>query len=311
MLVRIRPSWFIPEREATDESLYLGRRRFLHGVAAVAGAAIAHRLPAAPAAPRPSRAKFYPATRNDRYDIDRPLSDEKVAGASVIFDEMGSSRDGIKERAKRLVTSPWKIHIGGAVKNARTIDVDDLVRQLGIEERLYRHRCVEAWAMAVPWSGIPLKKFVEFAERSSAARYLRMVSIAVPEQLPGWYETKRVFPYYEALTLAEATNELALLATGIYGHALPPHHGAPIRLVVPWKYGFKSIKSIVSFQFTAEKPSTFWNDLSPTRFAWSSNVDPTETQPWPQSDEKMIGTDEPRKTLPFNGYGAFVADLYK
>ena len=309
MLVRTPRPWLIPDREATDEPLYFGRRRFLQGLAlATAGLAMHAQPPREdnrdPLAPPP-------AERNDRFKLDRPLTDEKIAGKSVIFDEIGSDRATIVEKARSLVTSPWSVHIGGAVKKQKRIEVNDLVRQLGIEERLYRHRCVEAWAMAVPWTGIPLKKFVEFAEPSSSARYLRMVSVAIPDQLPGWYETKRVFPYYEALTLAEATNELALLATGIYGHPLPNHHGAPIRLVVPWKYGFKSIKSIAGFEFTAEKPSTFWNDLSPNRFAWSSNVDPTETNPWPQSEETMLGSGERIKTLPFNGYGEFVADLYK
>jgi methionine sulfoxide reductase catalytic subunit len=312
MLIRISPRWSVPEREATDESLYLGRRTFLGGLVAAAITTVADAGPHPKRAPvKDSRLRFYPATRNAKYTLDRPLSDEKVVGAGTIFDEISHDRAQIPMLARNLVTTPWAIQIGGAVKKQKKIDVDDLVRQLGIEERLYRHRCVEAWAMAVPWSGIPLKKLVEFAEPLATAKYLRMVSYGNPERLPGWYESRRVFPYYEALTLAEATNELALLATGIYGHPLPPHHGAPIRLVVPWKYGFKSIKSIVSFEFTAEKPSTFWNDLAPSKFAWSSNVDPTETQPWPQNEDTMIGTGEKRKTLPFNGYGEFVADLYR
>ncbi|MEO8215744.1 MAG: protein-methionine-sulfoxide reductase catalytic subunit MsrP [Acidobacteriota bacterium] len=311
MLIRKRASWKIPENTATDELLYFGRRRFLQSLALVAAGTVLHagETPAAPTdSPRPP---LYPAPRSDRYKLDRPLSDEAVVGRSVIFDEISSNRSSIAAKATSLAIRPWSVQIGGAVKKQKRIDVDDLVRQIGIEERLYRHRCVEAWAMAVPWTGIPLKKFVEFAEPTSSARYLRMVSVAIPDQLPGWYESKRVFPYYEAITLTEATNELALLATGIYGHPLPPHHGAPIRLVVPWKYGFKSIKSIAGFEFTAEKPSTFWNDLSPSRFAWSSNVDPTETNPWPQNEETILGTEEKTKTQLFNGYGDFVADLYK
>jgi methionine sulfoxide reductase catalytic subunit len=310
MLIRTPARWTLPERYATTEGAYFGRRRFLQGLAA-GGIAIAARplLGGAPPLTDP-RAAFYPAKRNERYKLDRKLSDAAVAAKTNIFDEFALSHDAIWSAAKDFVTAPWPIHIGGTVKKQKKVDVDDLVRQLGIEERLYRHRCVEAWAMAVPWSGIPLRKLIDFAEPLSTARFLRMVSFSCPEMAPGWYASRRVFPYYEALTLAEATNELSFLATGIYGHPLPPQHGAPLRLVVPWKYGFKSIKSIASFQFTAERPGTFWNDLSPTKYSFSSNVDPTETNPWPQNEETMIGTREKRPTLQYNGYGEFVASLY-
>jgi sulfoxide reductase catalytic subunit YedY len=164
--------------------------------------------------------------------------------------------------------------------------------------------------MAVPWTGIPLRRLVELAQPTAKARFVRFLSFARPEEAPAWYATKRVFPYYEALTLAEASHDLAFLATGIYGHTLPAQHGAPIRLVVPWKYGFKSIKSIVALQFMQERPGTFWNDLSPGSYSFASNVDPTETVPWPQKEETMLGTDEKRPTLPFNGYGALVGSLY-
>ncbi len=281
----------------TDETVYLNRRRFMTTVAAGA-TAVSFALRAAP-------------KRNGLYTLDRPLSDESVVSRTNIFDEFTLDRKKVWEVAKDFVTSPWAIHIGGAVKKEKKVDVQDLIRRFGEEERVLRHRCVEAWAMAVPWSGFPLKKLVELAEPASTARYVRMMSFTCPEKAPGWYASKRVFPYYEAVTLAEATNDLAFLATGIYGHALPPQHGAPIRLVVPWKYGFKSIKSIVSFQFTVERPGTFWNDLSPSRYSFAANVDPTETNPWPQRQESMLGTGEKRDTLPFNGYGEFVAHLYR
>ena len=286
----------------TDEAVYLNRRRFMTTMA-VAGAALSIGTTPAPS-------KLYPAKRNELFKLDRPLSDETVVGRMNIFDEFTTDHSKVWQVAKGFVTSPWAIHVGGAVQKQKKIDVEDLARLLGIEERLYRHRCVEAWAMAVPWSGIPLKKFVEWAQPLSTAKYLRMISFGVPEKLPGWYASRRVFPYYEALTLAEATNELAFLATGIYGHELPPQHGAPIRLVVPWKYGLKSIKSIVSFQFTRERPGTFWNDLSPTQYSFECNVNPNVPVPWPQEEETMIGTDEKRKTLLYNGYGDSVASLY-
>jgi sulfoxide reductase catalytic subunit YedY len=252
----------------------------------------------------------YPAARNARYVLDRPLTDEVVAAHNNIFDEFGDDHGTIWKLAAGFRTTPWKIHIGGQVRAAKTVDVDDLVRRFGLEERLYRHRCVEAWAMAVPWTGFPLSKLIDFAEPLAKAKYLRMVSVHRDEDLPGWRATRRVFPYYEALSLAEATHELAFVATGIYGHPLPPQHGAPLRLVVPWKYGFKSAKSIVAFELLAERPGTFWSELSPDHYDFLSNVDPTATRPWPQSTETMLGTGEKRPTLPYNGYGDLVARLY-
>jgi methionine sulfoxide reductase catalytic subunit len=302
MLIKRVPAWFVPEREATDESVYRSRRRFLQDAALLTAASAALTLRAEPAKRE--------VKRNERYTLDRPLTAELLAARHNIFDEFALERDKVWIAAKNFVTSPWKIHIGGQVKKQLTVDVSDLVRQFGLEERLYRHRCVETWAMAVPWIGFPLKKLVDLAEPLAKARYLRMVSFSSPQQAPGWYASRRVFPYYEALTLPEATHELAFLATGIYGHDLPPQHGAPIRLVVPWKYGFKSIKSIVAFQFTAERPGTFWNELSPDKYTFESNVNPTSKHPWPQDQETMLGSDTPRKTLPYNGYAELVKPLY-
>jgi methionine sulfoxide reductase catalytic subunit len=301
MLVRRLRGWHLPENQVTDESSYLNRRRFLQGTfgAAIALSVGAEEKPSEPA-----------IKRNERYTLDRPMTAEMAAARHNIFDEFALERDKVWIAAKDFVTSPWKIHIGGQVQKHKTLDVTELIKIMGVEERLYRHRCVETWAMAVPWTGFPLKKLVDFAQPLAKAKYLRMVSFSMPEKAPGWYASRRVFPYYEALTMAEATHELAFMATGIYGHALPPQHGAPIRLVVPWKYGFKSIKSIVSFQFTAERPGTFWNDLSPDKYTFASNVEPDNPHPWPQAEETMLGTGEKKKTLLYNGYADLVAPLY-
>jgi len=303
VLVKIPKPWALPDSHASDEAVFLGRRSFLRTAAlATAATALPPSLMAAPS--------LYPARRNEKYELDRPLTEESVAARMNIFDELTLKHDEVWKVAKGFATTPWTIHIGGAVQKHITIDAEELARKLGVEERLYRHRCVEAWSMAVPWTGIPLARLVELAQPLAKAKYLRMVSLASPEKLPGWYASKRVFPYYEALTIAEATNELAMLATGIYGHALPPQHGAPIRLVVPWKYGLKSIKSIVSFQFTTEKPGTFWNDLSPANYTFECNVEPNVPRPWPQTEETVLGTGETRKTLLYNGYAEQVAHLY-
>jgi sulfoxide reductase catalytic subunit YedY len=307
MHVRIPPGWELPEREATPERVFRERRRF---VAALGLGTIAGALPLR-AQERGAPPGTAPARRDPRFTLDRPLTEEDVAARHNIFDEFAAERDRVWQAAAGFRTEPWRVHIGGQVKAAKTLDVAELVRLAGgAEERLYRHRCVETWAMAVPWTGIPLKRLVELAEPLGKARYLRVVSAARPAEMPGWYATRRVFPYYEALRLDEATSELAFLATGIYGHPLPPQHGAPLRLVLPWKYGFKSAKALVAFAFTAERPGTFWSDLSPDKYDFLANVDPAVPKPWPQTHETMLGTEERRETRPYNGYGDFVAALY-
>jgi methionine sulfoxide reductase catalytic subunit len=314
MHLRIPAAWRIHEGEATPEGVYLARRSVLRGLVAAGLAEVGSRA-AVQAASEGSRAGEprppYPAARNPAYGLDRALTAEAIAARHNIFDEFSGERGQVWQAAAGLVTRPWAVHVGGAVEKPLTIDVDDLVRRLGLEERLYRHRCVENWAMAVPWTGFPFRKLVELARPLAQARFVRMVGLCRPELAPAWNASRRVFPYYEALSLAEATNELALLATGIYGHPLPPQHGAPLRLVVPWKYGLKGIKSITAFQFTEERPGTFWSDLSPGNYSFECNVEPQAERPWPQREEQMLGTGETRKTLLYNGYAEQVAQLYR
>lgn len=315
MLIRLRRPWEIPERLATSLDTYLNRRRLLQGAGLAllgAGQAPDPRAEQAPAAAG-GRANqgVVPVARNPGYTLDRPLTDESVASRFNVFDEFSVDHSAVWQRVGSFEISPWKIHVGGLVEKPLTLDVDEIRRRFSLEERLYRHRCVEAWAMAVPWTGLPFQRFIDHVRPLATARFVRMVSFARPEQAPGWYASRRVFPYYEGLSLAEATNELAFLATGIYGHPLPAQHGAPIRLVVPWKWGLKSIKSIVAFQFTQERPGTFWNDLSPGYYNFECNVDPTNFPgPWSQREEKMLGTGDIRPTLPYNGYAEQVRHLY-
>jgi len=309
MLVRIPRGWEIPERSATPEAAFRDRRRFLRAAAGAAGAVLlrpwAVRAEAGNGESSAS-VRRYPAARNARFTIDQPVTPEKFSSRHNVFDEFSLERDQVWKLAESLATRPWRIHVGGDVEKAITIDADELIAKMALEERLYRFRCVEAWAMAVPWTGFPFAKFVEFCRPTAKAKFVRMVSFT-DTSAPGWYAGKRVFPYYEALSLEEATNELALLATGIYGHPLPKQHGAPLRLIVPWKYGLKGIKSIVAFEFTRERPGTFWNELSPDHYSFASNVDPRESG---QDTEELIDTGEKRKTLPYNGYGEYVAKLY-
>jgi sulfoxide reductase catalytic subunit YedY len=305
--IRRRRGWEIPESEATPEALFWNRREFLASLG-LAGLSIAAPSLAEDAAP-----PIYPARRNPRFVLDRPLTDERVAATTNNFYEFSEHKDAVWRLVEGWRPRPWRIEITGLVERPRALDADDLIRALPVEERVYRHRCVEAWATAVPWTGIPMRDFVKWAGPSSGARYVRMVSFQRPEealnqQPPTWYP----WPYYEGLTLREAVNELALLAVGIYGHELPGQHGAPIRLVVPWKYGFKSIKGIVRFEFLGARPPTFWHDLVPAEYDFWANVDPAVPhRRWSQASEVMIGTGERRPTLPFNGYGEWVAGMYR
>jgi sulfoxide reductase catalytic subunit YedY len=316
MLLKISPTWSVPEREATPESVFQNRRELIRRFAAAGVvSALAVTARAAAGAEKPKKktrdpaptGNLYPARRNDRYVLDGPLTPERIASRYNVFDEFALERNEVWKSASRFPTSPWRIQVGGAVEKQLQFDVDDLIRKMGIEERLYRFRCVETWAMAVPWSGFPFRRFLDLVKPLAAAKYVRMITASRPEEMPNWYGSRRVFPYYEGLSLDEANNDLAFLATGIYGHPLPPQHGAPLRLITPWKYGLKGIKSIVGFELTRERPGTFWNELSPQHYSFLSNVDPAGEG---QEEETVLDTGEKRKTKPYNGYAAEVASLY-
>ncbi len=211
-----------------------------------------------------------------------------------------------------FTTEPWTVEIAGLVQNPKVYDLYQLVRKMPLEERLYRHRCVEAWAMAVPWTGFPMKALIDEVQPLAAARFVKMTTFLKPDEAKGQDELPGLpWAYTEGLSMAEATNELTLLATGMYGHELLKQHGAPIRLVVPWKYGFKSIKSIVRIEFTSEQPATFWNVLVPQDYGFWANVDPDVPHPrWSQKREWMLGSQEKRPTLLYNGYEEYVGHLY-
>ena len=307
-----RRGWEIPEHHATPEHLFLSRRGFMaaSGAAALAlspSLALAQRIADLP---DPSK-DLYPAKRNDKYKLDRPITDEQLNAAYNNFYEFGSSKM-IARSAQALQIRPWTIKIDGMVEKAQVIGIDDLIRKIPLEERLYRHRCVEAWSMAIPWSGFPLAKLVELAKPLASAKYLRMETFLDSSVASGQRQTWYPWPYVEGLTMAEATNELAFLATGAYGHPMLKQHGAPLRLAVPWKYGFKSIKSITRFTFTDLRPKSFWEALGPSEYGFWANVNPKVPHPrWSQASEELLGLHERRPTLLFNGYGDSVAHLYK
>ena len=307
-----RRGWEIPERLATPEHLVFNRRAFLaaSGAAALSlspGLAFAQRI-----ADLPDPTKdLYPVKRNDAYVLDRPITDEKINNSYNNFYEFGSAKT-IAKAAQALKLRPWTIKIDGMVEKAQEIGIDDLIRKMPLEERLYRHRCVERWSMAIAWSGFPFARLVELAQPLSSAKYVRMETFLNPSLASGQRQTWYPWPYVEGLTMAEATNELAFLVTGAYGKPVSKQMGAPLRLAVPWKYGFKSIKSIVRFHFTDQRPKSFWEALQGSEYGFWANVNPQVPHPrWSQAVEELIGLGEHRPTLLFNGYGDYVANLYK
>ena len=306
-----RRGWEIPEREATPEHVFLNRRVFLAGTGAAA-LALSPELAAAQRVtdlPDPS-ASLYPAKRNEKYTLDRPVTDEKINTNYNNFYEFGSTKQ-IARAAQALKLRPWQIKLDGMVEKEQVIDIDDLLKKVGLEERLYRMRCVEAWSMSVPWTGFPMAKLVEMAKPLSSAKYVRMETFNDPSTAPGQRQRWHPWPYVEGLTMAEAVNELTFMVTGAYGKPVK-QMGAPIRLAAPWKYGFKSVKSIVKFTFTDQRPKSFWEALQASEYGFWANVNPAIAHPrWSQATEEIIGTNERKPTLLFNGYGEFVADMYK
>jgi sulfoxide reductase catalytic subunit YedY len=307
MHVICRRGWELPEQLATPEQLFVTRRALIGAGAVLAAAGL---LGAAHAVEADPTANLYPAKRNERYGLDRPITDETINGTYNNFFEFGSSKL-IAKQAQAIKLRPWILKIDGMVEQQREIDIDDLIRHMPIEERLYRHRCVEAWSMAIPWSGFALAKLIAFARPLGSAKYLRMETFLDSSVASGQRQTWYPWPYVESLTLAEANNELAFMATGAYGKPLAKQHGAPVRLAVPWKYGFKSIKSIVRLSFTDRRPTSFWESLQVAEYGFWANVNPNVPHPrWSQASEQLIGLGERRPTLLFNGYGEWVAGLY-
>ncbi len=301
-----RKDWEIPERLATPEALFLDRRSVLAGLGAAAALAVSGRRALADD-PDPS-AGLYPAKRNPAYTLDRDITPEKYNLNYNNFYEFSTSK---KVDASALKTRPWTVKLDGMVEKEQTLDIDTLIKTMGLEERLYRHRCVEAWSMAIPWTGFPLKKLVEFAKPLSSAKYVRFETFLDKKMAPG-QRSFMPWPYVEGLTMAEAMNDLAFIATGAYGKPLAKVQGAPIRLATPWKYGFKSAKSIVRVSFVDQRPETFWENLGPDEYGFWANVNPDVPHPrWSQAKETFLNDGQLRPTLIYNGYGAAVAGLYK
>ena len=304
----------IPYREITDRAIYLRRREFLTASAIGAGTLAFGLSGRNASAASPTTAKLesvtpaqapYLATKNDE-----PTPYEDAAGYNNFY-EFGTSKTDPAKHAHTLRPEPWSVMIEGEVAKPGKIGLEDLLAPHTLEERIYRLRCVEAWSMVIPWVGIPLGEVLKRFEPTSKARYVSFETLVDPEQMPGQRRAVLEWPYREGLRIDEATNPLAILAVGMYGHVLPNQNGAPLRLVVPWKYGFKSIKSIVRIRLQESQPATSWNMQAPGEYGFYANVNPEVSHPrWSQKRERRIGEFRKRKSLPFNGYAEQVASLY-
>jgi sulfoxide reductase catalytic subunit YedY len=320
VLIRIPRPEDATEREATLEALYLNRREFLRGAATTAGVvAGALLLPGchgagestSVAAEAPTGLAQIPGIVKGPFATDETQTSYGDATSYNNFYEFGTDKTDPKENAGSLVTKPWSVAIEGEVGKPGTIGLEDLLKPHTPEERVYRHRCVEAWSMVIPWVGIPLGDVLKRFEPTSKAKYVAFRTLLDPKQMPGQRRPVLEWPYVEGLRMDEAMHPLTILAFGMYGRVLPNQDGAPLRLVVPWKYGFKGCKSIVAIRLTATEPPTTWNKAAPGEYGFYSNVNPEVDHPrWSQKTERRIGEFRRRNTLPFNGYGEQVAALY-
>jgi sulfoxide reductase catalytic subunit YedY len=324
-LIRIPPSWQIAENLVTSETAYQNRRSFLKTlVGATIGASLTPILGCQQSASDPGLKasldlpKFKSLTTNPAFaKIDREVTKQELAGSYNNFYEFGGTKN-IWLKAQKLPTDNWPVEVTGLVKNPQTYDLDELKRKFPLEERIYRFRCVEAWSMVLPWVGFPMKKLMAAVEPTSEAKFVRFTSYYDPEITtgPGIHFEALPWPYTEGLTIEEMANELAFFAIGIYGHELPKQHGAPLRMVIPWKYGFKGAKSLVKIEFLAQQPATYWPTINPREYDFEANVNPHIPHPrWSQATERFIGSGpglswELKETLPYNGYGEYVAHLY-
>ncbi|GAB4136717.1 MAG: protein-methionine-sulfoxide reductase catalytic subunit MsrP [Sphingomonadales bacterium] len=310
MPIHIKPRWALPETAATPESVYLNRRAILAGLG-LGAASLA--LPARAGEPSGQVLEHRPGP----YSTDEtPTPWEDVTGYNNFY-EFGTDKSDPAKHAHRMKTEPWAVRVEGHVAKPGTIGFEDLIRPHPLQERIYRLRCVEAWSMVIPWVGIPLADVIKRFEPTNDAKYIQFVTLHDPEQMPGQRWPVLDWPYVEGLRMDEAMHPLSFLAIGLYGRVLPNQNGAPLRLVVPWKYGFKSIKSIVAMRFVKRQPETSWNKSAPREYGFYANVNPKVDHPrWSQASERRIGGGllsffQRQETLMFNGYGEEVAGLYQ
>jgi sulfoxide reductase catalytic subunit YedY len=313
MLISRRPD--VRSSEITDKSLYLNRRAFIRATAGTAAAAAAGIVGAeafldAAGTPAPHGRKLDDVKKSAFSTDEKPNTWEQITTYNNYY-EFGVDKDQPSNFARQLKTAPWSIAVDGECNKKATYTLEDVLKGETLEDRIYRHRCVEAWSMVIPWVGFPLSNFIKRCEPTSKAKFVEFTTLYDPRQMPGTRVPVLDWPYVEGLRMDEAMHPLAILAVGLYGEVIPNQDGAPIRLVVPWKYGFKSIKSIVKISFVENQPLNTWQRQTPNEYGFYANVNPTVDHPrWSQGTERRIGEFFRRKTIMFNGYGDQVASLY-
>jgi sulfoxide reductase catalytic subunit YedY len=294
-----RRGWELPEGRVTPEAAVLKRRGLLGGAVALAGLGATG-----------AQAATLSASRDTKFDPGRAITPEKDVTTYNNYYEFSEDKD-CWPLAQKMILDPWSIRIDGLVKKPRSIAFEDLMKQVQLEERVYRHRCVEAWSMVVPWDGFPMRRLLEIAEPLGSARYVAFTTIEQPKSMPGLSNPIYPWPYIEGVTMDEAANDLAFISVGMYGKSLPKVSGAPIRMTLPWKYGFKSGKAFVKVSFVEKRPDTMWAQIAPSEYGFWANVNPAVPHPrWSQATERVLGSDERVPTQIYNGYSAYVSSLY-
>ena len=298
MLIRNAPE--IRASEITPKNVYMNRRRFLATATLIGGGLAVN-----------ARAATFGSLAKSPFSTNEKQTPYRDVASYNNYYEFGTSKEEPAQKAKSLRTSPWTVSVEGAVAKPRKFDLDAIMKTAPLEERIYRHRCVEAWSIVVPWIGFSLSELIKHVEPASKAKFVAFETLYDPKQMPAGRFAGIPLPYVEGLRMDEAMHPLALLCFGMYGEPLPNQNGAPIRMVVPWKYGFKSIKSIVKIRFVEKQPPSTWNISAPNEYGFYSNVNPGVDHPrWSQAKERRLGEFSKRATLPFNGYGDQVASLY-
>ncbi|MBW6397644.1 protein-methionine-sulfoxide reductase catalytic subunit MsrP [Roseomonas sp. HJA6] len=305
MPIRIPRGWEIPESQVTPEHLVFNRRKALGVGAGLVGAAVA-----GPALAQGAARALPPAMRNTRFAPGRDITSERDATTYNNFYEFGADK-GISRTAQRMPLTPWTVKVEGMVETPREFGVEDLIRTMPLEERVYRLRCVEAWSMVIPWTGFPLSVLLAQVKPLASAKYVRFETATLPAVMPGLRQAWYPWPYIEGCTIEEAGNELSFMVVGAYGKPLGAQNGGPIRFHQPWKYGFKAGKSLVKISLTDQRPVSFWETIQASEYGFWANVNPEVAHPrWSQANERVIGTNQRVPTQLFNGYGDFVASLY-
>ena len=311
MLIKSKKSSDIASSEITPKWLYVNRRKFMAGAAMAAAGAVGYKALELFSPSESAQAGSKLQYSKSPYSTSETQTPYKDVTTYNNYYEFSTDKSGPSELAGKFQPLPWTVSIEGEVAKPKKIDLDALMKLAPLEERIYRHRCVEGWSIVVPWIGFPLKALIDAAQPTSKAKFVQFETVYRPGQMPGLSRPVLNWPYVEGLRLDEAQNPLALMAVGLYGETLPNQNGAPIRLVVPWKYGFKSIKAIVKLRFVKDQPRTTWNEAGPDEYGFYSNVNPNVDHPrWSQAKERRLGEFLKRPTLMFNGYGDQVASMY-